>query len=200
VLIRNRSADVAQPVPFLAELHSKAHPFSLHVSKASPPMVATRCPVPIQASRWSSAGPARPLTFRASPGTALNSAATILTMPSELLSADAHFCSMLIDNLLTTSQGRNVGILQDVVRRTNTSSSWLAGEDWPSTLRWAFHVLFPTWINISVDRGEVAAARGEDALNIIALKAFLSYTTTPSHTSVRLNVAADHGELWKAFL
>ena len=101
---------------------------------------------------------------------------------------------MLVDNLLTTSQGRNAGILQGVVRRTYTSATWLAGEDGQSTLRWIFHILFPTWINISVDRGEAATGRGEEALNIIALKAFLSYTTTPSNSSIRLNVAADHGE------
>lgn len=104
------------------------------------------------------------------------------------------FCSLLIENLLTTSRRRNLGILQDVVRRTCTSSSWLAGEDWQSTLRWAFHVLFPTWINMSVDRSEAGTTRGEEALNIIALKAFLSYTTTAPHTSIRLNVAADHGK------
>ena len=107
------------------------------------------------------------------------------------------FCSMLIDNLLTTSQGRNLGILQDVIRRTSdTSTSWFAEEDWPSIMRWAFHVLFPTWINISVVCGEAPTGRGEIALNVIALKAFMSFSITPVNASIRLNVAADYGEYW----
>jgi hypothetical protein len=108
------------------------------------------------------------------------------------------FCSMLVENLQTVTEGYNLDLLEDCIRRASSPPIWpMAGEGWGSMKRWALDLLFPAWINITVDRGDASADGTEtDALDVTALRAFIGASTADdplyhSPGTLRLNVAAD---------
>lgn len=108
------------------------------------------------------------------------------------------FCSMLIDNLQDVPWTYS-GLLHDLIRRASQPPGWLlSGESWQSVLGWTFNLLFPVWINLTVERDDPVPSRDEESgSNIVALKACMS--TSPGYslfgnTSIRLDVEADEGK------
>lgn len=109
------------------------------------------------------------------------------------------FCSMLIENLQGVVPWPYSGFLHDLIRRATQPSGWLLpGESWQFVLGWTFNLLFPVWINLTVERDDPVPSRDEESgSNIVALKASIS--TSPGYSlsgnmSIRLDVEADEGK------
>lgn len=118
--------------------------------------------------------------------------------------AGCTFCSLLLEHFLVADRGSKLKYLSIELRKQTgewADVKWLSGAGFTLFERWAVSVLVPVWVHFRVTRGDFLPSRGTEALNIIALRAFVSpfsasnkETRGYTHT-VEFHLGADPGTL-----